>query len=293
MKIAFISYQVQEKYTLGTTQDEDALLLDFLVRKGLDAERVVWNDPAVDWKKYELSVLKSPWDYHEKIADFYAWLDRMEKAGMWFLNPIATVRWNSDKHYLKDIAGAGLKVIPSLYLEKGQRVHPGELFEKLNTEKLIIKPCISAGAKNTLVLTRDNEHVLCEQIDALLQGESFMVQPFMPEIHEGEWSFLFFNGKYSHSLLKTPRAGDFRVQHYHGGSILAKESEVTYIRAAEAYVDQFAKGCLYARVDGVISGNELHLMELELIEPYLFLNTHSPACENYYSALCDMMERKK
>jgi glutathione synthase/RimK-type ligase-like ATP-grasp enzyme len=284
MKIAYVSYQIQEKYTSATV-DEDKTLLDFLTNKGLSIERVIWNDPAADWKSYDVAIIKSPWDYHEHITEFKQWLDHLESLNVKLLNPYEHVRWNMDKHYLGEIAASGLAVIPSFFLEKGDRLDLNALTAHFNTEKLIIKPCISAGAKNTFILTAQNLADYEAQINGLLLEEAFLAQPFMPEIHYGEWSFLFFNGVYSHSLLKIPKDGDFRVQSYHGGSVNAQEGVDKHIQSAAAYVEQYAQGCLYARVDGLIVNGELNLMELELIEPYLFLDTHEEASENYYKAL--------
>lgn len=284
MKIAYISYHIQEIYT-SPTEDEELTLLNFLLQKGLEIERVIWNDPLVDWGNYQLAILKSPWDYTEHLTDFQQWLDQLEALGIKLLNPFDKVRWNMDKHYLQEIADSGLPVISSLYIEKGSRIDLQGLLDSFKVDKLIIKPCVSAGARNTFILNADNFAAQQELINTLLQEESFIVQPFMKEVFEGEWSFLFFNGKYSHCLLKVPKDGEFRVQHYYGGSVNVQQTADKYLLEAQAYVDQFAAGCLYARVDGLIVNEQLNLMELELIEPYLFLNTHPESLENYYQAL--------
>lgn len=288
IKIAYVSYHIQEKY-ISTIGDEEFTLLNFLLNKGLSIERVIWNDPLIDWKNYNLAILKSPWDYTEHISEFKQWLDHLESLGLKLLNPFDKVRWNVDKHYLKEIADAGLPIISSLFIEKGSRLNLTELLSSLNTKKLIIKPCISAGARHTYILTEENFTDYQEQINNLLKEESLIAQPFMEEITKGEWSFLFFNGVYSHCLLKTPKNGDFRVQHYYGGSVKAEQTVDKHILSAKAYVDKFAEGCLYARVDGLIVNDELHLMELELIEPYLFLDTYSKSMNNYYQALLEQL----
>lgn len=203
-KIAFISYEVQQKYTLASMEDEDALLLGFLKSKGLSIERLVWNDPTVNWADYEIAVLKSPWDYHEKINDFYTWLGILEFNHVKVLNSNKLVRWNSDKHYLKEIAAAGLNVIPTVFLEKGTSPNIYNLFDQLNTDKIIIKPCVSAGARNTLILRQKDFHLERNAIYQLVSIESYLAQPFFDEIYLGEWSYLFFNGSYSHSVLKVP-----------------------------------------------------------------------------------------
>ncbi|WP_316820591.1 hypothetical protein [Pedobacter gandavensis] len=283
-KIAYVSYYIREIYT-STTEDEELTLLNFLLDKGLSVERVVWNDPSVDWGKFDLALLKSPWDYTEHLTEFRQWLSHLESLSISLLNPFDKVRWNMDKHYLQEIADAGLAVINSIYLEKGSTFEFNSLQKSFNTDQLIIKPCVSAGARDTYVLTPDNFATHQQQINNLLKDNSFIAQPFMKEIFKGEWSFLFFNGVYSHCLLKVPKDGEFRVQHYYGGSINVPQTTDQYILAAKSYVDQFAEGCLYARVDGLIVDGMLNLMELELIEPYLFLHTDPESFENYYQAL--------
>jgi len=286
LRLALIGYEIQEKYNNGTVRDEDRDLFDFLTAKGIDIHREVWNDPAVNWKAYDGIILKSPWDYHEKCIEFLDWADRLTQQGIRLFNPAEVVRWNSDKHYLKDIRDSGLPAIPTLYLEKNQVVDTAiNYFRELNTSRLVIKPCISAGAKNTVLVTPEEFPELLPLIHTWLKEEAYMVQPFVEEILTGEWSLLFFGGKYSHSLLKTPKDQDFRVQHYLGGKVSYLEADEELVRQAERFVSQFASDTLYARVDGVVTGGVFHLMELELIEPYLFLDNDPQRMENYYQAL--------
>ena len=290
MKIAYISCLDHEQYSVGY-DDEESLLLKFLLKKGLDIERQVWNNPGIDWQEYALVVLKSPWDYHENFEDFNRWLDTLKNLNIKLLNPIDIVRWNSDKHYLQDIAMAGLDVIPCLYIERGNKPDLATFFDQLQSEKLIIKPCVSAGAKNIIQATQDNVNGLQDTIYQLLDTESYIVQPFVQEIFDGEWSLIFFNGKFSHCVLKMPGGGDFRVQHYHGGSVQAAEPDLTHINCATAYVAKFGKDTLYARVDGVIRNGRFQLMELELVEPYLYLDSHPEAYERFCNALLQFVER--
>src|ERR1700710_208038 len=116
MKIAYITYQGQTRYTTENNFDENVDLLTCLIEKGLDIERQIWNDPEVNWGQYDVAVLKSPWDYHQNFEAFNNWLDQLESLGIRLLNAYDTVRWNMDKHYLKEIAAAGYDVIPSLFL---------------------------------------------------------------------------------------------------------------------------------------------------------------------------------
>ncbi len=289
MRLAFVGYKPQEKYTVGVSRDEDTDLVDFLTGKNLFIDRVIWNDEKVNWGDYNIVIIKSPWDYHEKIDAFYTWLDELKKLSITVLNPVDIIKWNSNKHYLQAIQDKGLKIIPSAYLPKGSEF-THQYFEKFAVDKLVVKPCISAGAKNTIIISKDNMAAQKESIDALLAEEDYLVQPFMEVIKEGEWSFLFFNGKYSHTVLKTPKQDDFRVQQYHGGTVSYPQADPVHITQAAAFLEIIPQKTLYARVDGVMMNNSFYLMELELIEPYLFLNGDPILLENYYQALMQFIQ---
>lgn len=288
MKIAVAGYKKEARLSQGLTNDEDTDLINFLKDKGLDVIPTIWNDEHVDWSSFDGVVIKSPWDYHNHLNTFLNWLDHLEKLGVKVLNPVEIIKWNSDKHYLKDIADKGLPVIPAAYIEKDS-VFNDYFFDHFGTDKLVVKPCISAGAQNTITVDRSNYNELSGEIEQLLKEQDYIVQPFVEEIKNGEWSFLFFNGKYSHCSLKTPKQGDFRVQHYHGGSISYPVPDPQHIEQAEMYLKSLPQSVLYARVDGVLINNSFHLMELELIEPYLFLNGQEQLHENYYQALIALM----
>jgi hypothetical protein len=158
--------------------------------------------------------------------------------------------------------------------------------QDLGSDTLVFKPLVSGGANKTCKLKKEGDSTLERQVASWLQEEDFLVQAFIQEIeHVGEYSLIFFNEVFSHAVLKSPAASDFRVQHYYGGSIRAMEPREAMLSAAQALVDRFAKNTLYARVDGVEINGVFHLMELELIEPYLFLGLADQAIPNYQAAL--------
>jgi glutathione synthase/RimK-type ligase-like ATP-grasp enzyme len=286
MKIALVTYHDNGKYHLINVANEDDTLLDFLKAKGYQITKEIWNDDTVKWENYDLVILKSPWDYFDLIEDFYAWLAKLEKLKVRLLNPIEIVKWNADKHYLQEIEKAGLKVTPSAFIVKGDQINLHTYFKLFNTHQLIVKPCVSGGSKNTFKVTAANVDEITSSLTQLILEEDFIVQPFLKEIEEhGEWSFLFFNGKFSHAILKKAKEGDFRVQASFGGTVHLKDAPSDYLNNAQLYINQFAKGCLYARVDGTIINGEFYLMELELIEPFLFLSQHPSSLPNYFEAL--------
>lgn len=287
-KLALITYD-STGYQATDPDDEDAVLLEFLKAKGLEAELAVWSDPEKDWTGYEAIILKSPWDYHERLEEFMSWLDHVGALGLRCLNPVEVVKWNLDKHYLKDIAAAGLPVLRSEFIAKGGRIELGDYFDQFNTDTLIVKPAVSGGSKNTFKIGREEAAAYSGKITELVNSEAYLVQPFVSQIQsEGEWSFLFFAGEYSHCVLKKTSQGDFRVQDKFGGTVHPQTAPLELLVQADKYVREFAGGCLYCRVDGVNIGGVFHLMELELIEPALFLSAEPESFERYYNALMSL-----
>ncbi|MCJ8165239.1 hypothetical protein MKJ04_10325 [Pontibacter sp. E15-1] len=290
-QIALITYTDTGNYS-GISDEENSKLYDLLTEKGLRVSLQIWDDPAVDWSQFDFLILKSPWDYFDKIDAFYTWLDRLEQLPVRVLNPVKTVRWNADKRYLLDLQRQGVNVVPTVWLEKGSMFNATDVFAQLGAGQLIVKPSVSGGAKNTFALTPEEAAASTSQLNELLQQESFLAQPFVEEIKtKGEWSFLFFNGVYSHTVLKTAKPGDFRVQHFFGGTVHTPEPPAALLATAQTIVDRHAPGCLYARVDGVEQNGELALMELELIEPFLFMPMSEGAFERYYEALMAQLQQ--
>jgi len=284
-QIAFITYKSTGNYS-DISEEENDELLHFLQEKGLPISFQIWDNPTVDWSRFDAIILKSPWDYFDKIDAFYTWLSELEKLNCIVLNPLQTIRWNADKLYFKDMAEQGIDVVPTVWLNQSDNFDAEQVFKQLAIDKIIVKPRVSGGAKNTMALTQQEAIAGTAEINELLRQEPFMAQPFIREVaSKGEWSFLFFGGKYSHSVLKTVKPGDFRVQHFFGGTIQTPQSPAVLLAAAQTIVDKFASDCLYARVDGVEIDSRLVLMELELIEPFLFLATSPGAMERYYEAL--------
>ncbi|WP_224744316.1 ATP-grasp domain-containing protein [Pontibacter aquaedesilientis] len=292
LQIALVTCQSLGDYT-ANADSEDERLYRFLQEKGLNISFQVWDDEQVDWTAFDAIIIKSPWDYFDKIAAFYTWLDKLETLGCRVLNPVQTLRWNADKIYFKDMQEQGVEVVPTVWLEQGSSFDAEDAFEAIGQEKIIVKPRVSGAAKNTLAIDRSEAEAYTPRINALLQEEPFLAQPFLEQIKTlGEWSFVFFNGVYSHTVLKTAKSGDFRVQHFFGGSIHTPAPPAALLNTATHIVQQFAKGCLYARVDGVELNGRLALMELELIEPFLFLSTSEGALERYYQALLQLLEKE-
>jgi hypothetical protein len=177
-------------------------------------------------------------------------------------------------------------VIAGKLLEKGSVFDGDSISSSINAATWVVKPLVSGGAKNTVKIHFDSWQNQSAKINELLEQEDYLVQPFVKEVQEvGEYSLIFFNAKFSHAVLKTPAKEDFRVQHYFGGTILVIDPIPELMESCQKLVNEFASESLYVRVDGVIIDGVFHLMELEMIEPYLFLGLADQAIPNYKAAL--------
>lgn len=285
LHVAIASYISTGAYDANAL-DEDALAKAILTQLGISHELVPWSAPEVDWSRFSHVLIKSTWDYFDHYPAFLAWIAHLEKLGIPTLNETEILRWNSSKSYLMEIESSGFPCIAGKLLPKGSMLDLPRFRQDLGSDTLVFKPLVSGGANKTCKLKKEGDSTLERQVASWLLEEDFLVQAFIQEIeHVGEYSLIFFNEVFSHAVLKSPAASDFRVQHYYGGSIRAIEPREAMLSAAQALVDRFAKNTLYARVDGVEINGVFHLMELELIEPYLFLGLADQAIPNYQAAL--------
>jgi hypothetical protein len=264
---------------------DDRLLLGPLAERGIQAEPAVWDDPARDWSSFDAVLLRSCWDYHLKHEAFLRWLALLERANISVWNSAPLVGWNANKSYLRDLDAKGIAIVPTFWPEAGAPVRLRERLHDLGWTKAVVKPRISATAHRTHLVAADDADSVQGLLDELRCGSGAMVQKFMDGIHsEGEWSLIFFGGQFSHAVLKTAKAGDFRVQSDFGGIERPADPPAQLLQAATRVVGTVAP-TLYARVDGVVDYGHFRLMELELIEPALFLASHLGAPSRFADAI--------
>lgn len=290
MKIAWIIYHDYGQY-LQAHENEDFILLEKIKNIGYDIVPCFWTDKR-DWNIFDVVIIKSPWDYFLAPEAFNQWLNTLQKANIQVLNPVEIIRWNLHKKYLTEIAEKGFSVPACEWTPKGSMVSLQHYFELWNTNTLVVKPCVSAGAHDTFVVRKSDSEFQLQQWPILQQKADMLIQIFVPEIaSSGEISLLFFGGKYSHAIHKTVKNGDFRVQFHHGGASEIAFPKEEIIEKAEAIVAEFAADCLYARVDGIQTKDDFLLMELELIEPFYFLKDAPEAYGNYLMALQEKLNQ--
>lgn len=240
-----------------------------LERFGFEVEARSWRDCG-DVAKFDVVLPLVAWGYHDDVARWNALLDRLENEAKSVLNPVSVLRWNSDKRYLEELGARGIATVPTRFAEALDQTALAAARELFGPE-LVVKPPISASAYGTHRLGPGNA------IPEDVAGRPMMVQPFLASVmEEGEYSLIYFDGVFSHAIVKRAKSGDYRVQPHLGGTELPCAAPAGAREVAEAALDAAPELPAYARVDLIRLGDgRLAVIELELIEPSLWLQ-HAP-----------------
>ncbi|MBI1318529.1 MAG: hypothetical protein GC168_06235 [Candidatus Hydrogenedens sp.] len=269
---------------------DDDLLLEPFAAQGWQAEFVPWNAPDVDWSRYDAAIIRATWDYTFHLPDFLDTLQRIESLGVPLFNPWRVAAWNAHKGYLLELEAQGVPIVPTRVVDRETNLRG--LFDTFSVDELVIKPMVSAGAYNTFRFTRD----AVPEIEAKLRGPmgeaDLMAQPFVASLlSQGEYSLFYFNGAYSHAVVKQPTPGDFRVQEEHGGIISPVQPSAALRAAGDAALAAVPEDCLYARVDLLESPEgEWQVIEIELIEPSLYFRMDKGSPERFVRAFLERID---
>jgi glutathione synthase/RimK-type ligase-like ATP-grasp enzyme len=264
--------------------DEDlAPLLGALAARRLPAEAVAWDDPGVDWSRYRVALLRSTWDYTSRLREFLAWCARVARLAC-LHNPLEVVRWNVDKHYLGELARAGVPVVPSHFVEPGESAEAAwrAWLQRHPHAELVVKPCVGAGSRDAQRHGREEGEAIVAHIGRLLAaGRSVLLQPYLPSVDaQGETALIHFDGVYSHAIRKAAllQRGSAPTR----ALFAAERIEAREPQADERALAQQALAALpfatplYARVDIIRDAEGApRVLELELTEPSLFFE-HAP-----------------
>ncbi len=247
---------------------------------GIEVAPVVWTE-AAEASGFDLVMPLVAWGYHERYSVWLALLDAFERKDMPVANPATLLRWNSDKSYLEELSNVGVASVPSMTVSELDEPHLAEAREHFGCETLVVKPLVSASAYGTYRLAPG------DPVPEAVRGWRMLVQPLIEKISDsGEWSLMFFGGAFSHAVAKVPVPGEFRVQPEYGGIIDRCDPPPGAIALAEAALNAAPAPSTYARVDMVEgNGGGLQIIELELIEPALFLDRAPDAGPRFASAV--------
>ena len=274
----------------ATLTRDDLLAAAACEARGIHVSAAVWDDPGVDWSSYDAVVIRSTWDYHRRAAEFIDWLEELVATGAHVWNPVPLLRWNANKRYLESLAHRGVPTVPTAWLTTPSESSLATVMDDRGWTDVVVKPVISATAHGTHRVRRPDADGSTTPLGAGMHGGEYLVQPFLPEIQtSGEWSLIFFRGRFSHSVRKRPATDDFRVQTEFGGSSLTEPAPGAVIAAGATVLDAVEGPWLYARVDGVETGHGFLLMELEMLEPMLFFDRDADAPARFADALSDLI----
>ena len=240
---------------------------DALRAAGVSTDVVSWDEDR-DWGAYELVVVRTPWDYFDRVTQFLDWAARVERETS-LVNPADVLRWNSHKGYLAEFTAKGVPTVPTR-LVPGPSTDVADQIREVPWEEIVVKPAVDGGARHAWRGLRDDPS-LSRVAERLTEHGDVVVQPFVPAIVDGERSLVFLGGRFSHAVRKVPKAGDYRSQRHLGGREVDHEPDSAELQVALAAMAAAPGRLTYARVDLVEWEGAPVLIELEVIEPDLFL----------------------
>jgi glutathione synthase/RimK-type ligase-like ATP-grasp enzyme len=261
---------------------DDRLFADALASAGARVRVAVWNDPGLDWSLSPRTVIRSTWDYHLQPDAWFAWLEAVSRHTI-LINDAATVRWNSDKGYLLDLAAAGVAIVPTVLVTRAHPVDLATLCGERGWRDVVVKPSIGASAKGAERFTSDAiASAGRAHLEALLANGDALIQPYQAAVQDDrERSLVYIGGVFSHAFTKPPflrGTGDGLGEMLHGASAEERALADQALRATPGPT-------IYARVDLVPTPDGPRLMELELIEPDLGLRLHPPSVPALVAAI--------
>ena len=284
--LAFLSMADLAGYVI-----DDELAVAPLAALGYAVESVPWREPT-DWDRFAAVVVRTPWDYPESPLAFVEVLEAIENSSAQLANPLPLIRWNLNKTYLRDLERRGVTIVPTAWSERYDRAALMACFDRFSTHELVVKPVVGANAEGTFRIAPNMSDDDLAPIQRRFAQRPYMTQPLIRSVLDvGEFSLFFLGGEFSHAILKKPASGDFRVQEEHGGEITAHTPEPRLRAYADQLLATVEPAPLYARADVVRAEDGAYLlMELEVIEPSLYLRMDPQAPERFAKAIATWLD---
>jgi glutathione synthase/RimK-type ligase-like ATP-grasp enzyme len=283
MKIGFVTtaeWPAMMPYDLHARQ--------ILMEKQIGVEILSWEDfdeeNVNQLADFDLIVIRTTWNYYKQIQAFKNFLDLVEKSGVKVYNPVKLIKWNMDKKYLQELQSDGFDIIPTIFVFNGEE----DSFEQAvarGWKQIVLKPMISAGSYDTFVIDADDPKRFYELKNKFYVNRPYLLQEFLPEIVTGEISTLHFANGYGYSVNKVPKTGDYRVQFQYGGIYHLQEVDPVIENISSRLAEKLGHSTLYRRLDGIWKNGKFLIMELELIEPDLYLNMSQDALNQWVDNL--------
>lgn len=288
MKIAFITSETE-----ADLNRDDRLAIPCLEKAGFTVHPLVWD--REEPRGHDAYVFRSCWNYHRKFPQFLRWIDRLESTEAPVYNPLPVSRWNLDKKYLLELQRQGIPMPRTELIPAGEAATEQPLSARLTRiggTQVVVKPAVSLNGHDTYRVPAANLGQL-QKILNDLRDRDVLIQEYLSEIETaGEVSLIFLNGEFSHALRKLPGAGEFRIHEEYGGTRTALSASPQLIARARRVLEAVKQPLLFARVDMVERGDEALLIELELVDPMLFLAVDDRAPARFARALAETIQRR-
>ena len=265
---------------------DDELAVAPLADLGWRVSTLSWRQKKVPWSEFDAVVIRSTWDYWNDVDGFLETLGRIHRESR-LENPLELVQWNLSKTYLRELEARDVGIVPTLWLQNPGVTELRECLDQPGLDQLVIKPQLGANGEDAFRLDDSCKRDRLERIAGRFRDRGAMVQPFMARVlSEGEFSLFYFNGEFSHAILKKPAAGEFRSQEERGADILPVKPEQQLLHRGEQAIAALSTRPLYARIDFVRNEHgDFLVMEMELIEPSMYLRTDRGAAARFAQAI--------
>ena len=274
--------------------DEDLIPLESALHEaGADVAIAAWDDASIEWSDFDLALLRSTWDYTQRLPEFLAWCERTATRTR-LHNPLPVLRWNTDKHYLRDLDKAGVAIVPSAFVEPNENAQTAltDFLSAHRTDEFVVKPAIGAGSRDAQRYHADDRDAALAHVRRLLEGKrSVLLQPYLDRVDEhGETALIFFEGKFSHAIRKGPLLRRFEAPTralFAAEHITPRVPGASELALAERALAAIPYGTLlYARVDLIAARDgSPRVLELELTEPSLFFAHAAGAAARFAKAI--------
>ncbi|HWG90443.1 MAG TPA: hypothetical protein VNZ52_06285, partial [Candidatus Thermoplasmatota archaeon] len=266
-------------------REENLALVAALQAGGMAVDLIPWTRSGVAWDAYDLVVVRTTWDYWDRLEEFLRWI---EQVGPRLRNSPRLVRWNARKEYLFELEARGVRLPPTAHLRKGDRADLAALMRKRGWSEVVVKRLVGAGAAGQMRVRPGEEAAGQAHLDALLEVGDVLVQPFLKRVEShGEYSVVVFDGVVSHAVQKVPVKGDYRAHPVWGAATVPLSPVPPHLAEfALTTLRTLGERTLHARVDIVeLDDGSPALMELEIMEPYLFLRECPGGLERFAEAI--------
>jgi Prokaryotic glutathione synthetase, ATP-grasp domain len=274
MKVGFVTCE-----ELPLITNDDQLVADELKKLGIEVMPIIW-ERDIELESFNLIVIRSCWNYHLKLQEFIKWLDKIDDKKIKLFNPSNIVRWNLNKKYLAELANQGVIVPKTIWVKQGDTSNLASILKSNEIEEAVIKPTVSLSAYNTWRTSTNTALQDQDKFAKQVEIEELMIQLFVREIMtEGELSFVFLDGQYSHAVRKRAKEGDFRVQSDFGGTKIEINPSDKQVEQIMKVYSLIKEPLMYARIDVVEVQGQMSLMEVELIDPELYFRFNAKSAK--------------